>query len=125
MMLSSIVNWSPGSTAGERSQNHRAAEHLNKRRMTGGADGGFGFIAVLAKQSDLAEDQVGPLTAGQNSPMANMIFKCPRTGMNVQHRLDDEPPSEERRCIYEAVSCPACARLHFINRSTGRLLGDN
>jgi len=55
--------------------------------------------------------------------MGNFIFKCPRTGMNVQHRLADEPAPEDPRCSYEAVVCPACSRLHFINRSSRKLLG--
>jgi hypothetical protein len=43
--------------------------------------------------------------------------------MNVQHRLADEPAPEDPRCSYEAVVCPACSRLHFINRSSRKLLG--
>jgi hypothetical protein len=54
--------------------------------------------------------------------MANIIFKCPRTGMNVQHWLADEPESNDP--TYETVVCKACSRLHFINRSNGKLLGD-
>ena len=52
--------------------------------------------------------------------MGNLVFKCPHTGLNVQHWLDepaDDSPS------YETVVCQACNRLHFINRSTGKLLG--
>jgi hypothetical protein len=33
-----------------------------------------------------------------------------------------KPEKDEAR-IYEAVICPACARLHFINTSTGKTLG--
>lgn len=54
--------------------------------------------------------------------MANIIFKCPRTGMNVQHWLADEPP-DDSHSSYETVVCQACGRLHFINRSNGKLLG--
>jgi hypothetical protein len=56
--------------------------------------------------------------------MANFIFKCPGTGMNVQHWLADEPASGDSRCTYETVLCQACRRLHFINRSSLRLLGE-
>lgn len=52
--------------------------------------------------------------------MANLIFKCPHTGMNVQHWLPDEPADDSN---YETVVCQACSRLHFINRSNGKLLG--
>ena len=55
--------------------------------------------------------------------MGNIIFKCPRTGMNVQHWLADEPPLDDPNSTYETVACKACSRLHFINRSNGKLLG--
>ena len=56
--------------------------------------------------------------------MANIIFKCPRTGLNVQHWLADVPDEDQPQCSYETVVCQACSRVHFINRSTGRLLGE-
>jgi len=54
-----------------------------------------------------------------------IFFKCPRTGMNVQHRLDDfSPELSEAEDVHVAVWCPACAGVHFANRRTGKLLGD-
>jgi len=56
--------------------------------------------------------------------MAHVVFTCPQTDRNVHHWLDPvdekEPPADDK---YDAVSCPACARLHFVNRKTGKLLG--
>jgi hypothetical protein len=52
--------------------------------------------------------------------MANFIFKCPVTGFNVQHELDDDPDVSESE--YQAIACLACARLHLVNRKTGKLL---
>ncbi|MGL9619423.1 hypothetical protein QRQ56_15545 [Bradyrhizobium sp. U531] len=49
-----------------------------------------------------------------------IVFKCPQTGMNVQHRLGDEPADR----THVSVSCPACTRLHFIDRASGKLAGD-
>jgi hypothetical protein len=43
--------------------------------------------------------------------------------MNVQHALDEKAMAERADSIYEAVVCKACAGLHFINRTNGRLLG--
>jgi hypothetical protein len=54
--------------------------------------------------------------------MATTLFKCPFTEFNVQYPLDDndeDVPENE----YEAVTCQACARLHLVNRRTGKLLG--
>jgi hypothetical protein len=53
----------------------------------------------------------------------NLVFKCPRTGLNVQHRLDDNLAGGSV-CTYETVVCKACTRLHFINRQTRKLLGE-
>jgi hypothetical protein len=44
--------------------------------------------------------------------------------MKVQAFLAEEPSSAPRMQSFEAVNCPACTQLHFINRSTGKLLGD-
>lgn len=56
--------------------------------------------------------------------MDSFLFKCPRTGMNVQHRFADESAPDGPHCTYETVLCQACSRLHFINRSSRKLLGE-
>jgi hypothetical protein len=53
----------------------------------------------------------------------NLIFQCPRTGMNVQHWLEDAKAGDSI-CTYETVVCNACTRVHFINRHTRKLLGE-
>ncbi|AWL96871.1 hypothetical protein [Bradyrhizobium ottawaense] len=54
-----------------------------------------------------------------------ILFKCPRTGVNVQHRLDkDRPERAETGDTYVSVRCPACMAVHFVNSISGRLLGD-
>jgi len=52
-----------------------------------------------------------------------IIFRCPRTGMNVQHRLDDGEPAAPGNA-YVSVRCPACMAPHFVNITTGKLLGE-
>jgi hypothetical protein len=70
-------------------------------------------------------DQYAAPHSGQTNPyMANLVFKCPRTGMNVQHWLAEESAPGDPSCTYETVHCQACSRLHFINRSSRKLLGD-
>jgi hypothetical protein len=51
------------------------------------------------------------------------IFKCPATSQNVQARLDDDGEAGDDE--YEAMTCPACTRLHFFNRKTGKILGQD
>ena len=56
--------------------------------------------------------------------MGNIVFRCPHTGMHVQHWMAEEVTGETPRGIYDTVVCDACARIHFINRRTGKLLGE-
>jgi hypothetical protein len=55
--------------------------------------------------------------------MENLTFRCSQTGSNVQFWLSDPTPTD-RADSYEAVACPACGRLHLINKTTGRTLSD-
>jgi hypothetical protein len=55
--------------------------------------------------------------------MANFVFRCPATGFNVQHQMDDDPDVSEN--VYETITCPACTKLHFLSRKTGKLLGQD
>ena len=52
----------------------------------------------------------------------HIVFRCPQTGLNVQHWLADEP--DDPIVTYKSVLCQACTKLHFINSSTGKLLGE-
>jgi hypothetical protein len=45
------------------------------------------------------------------------------TSLNVQHQLDDDPNISENE--YQGTICPACTRMHFINRKTGKVLGQD
>jgi len=60
------------------------------------------------------------MTGSADKGGMNLIFICPRTNLKVQHRTDREGRREHE---YEAVTCPACSRLHFLNCRTGKLLG--
>jgi hypothetical protein len=51
------------------------------------------------------------------------LFTCPATGMHVQHWSDGDADVRENE--YEGIICPACTRLHFLNRKTGKLLGQD
>ena len=48
----------------------------------------------------------------------------PIYGYNVQHWLADVPTSAGPDDGYETVSCRACTKPHFVNRSSGKLLGE-
>ena len=56
----------------------------------------------------------------KDNKMGACVFTCPTTKLNVQHWLEDDKDLSENE--YEGVTCKACARVHLINRKTGRLL---
>jgi len=43
--------------------------------------------------------------------------------MLVQHWLDEEVDVQENE--YEGLICPACTKLHFFNRKTGKVFGQD
>ena len=55
--------------------------------------------------------------------MAPFIFRCPNTGLNVQGWSAEDVTDEAD--TYEAMTCTACRQLHFVNRATGKVLGDD
>jgi hypothetical protein len=56
--------------------------------------------------------------------MRTFIYRCPRTALNVQGWFADEASANEDK-TYATVTCLACTGVHLINRSTGKLLGDD
>jgi hypothetical protein len=50
--------------------------------------------------------------------MPNTLFRCPNTGMNVQHFVAESSSGDEHEAIV-ALNCPACARIHLVNAATG------
>jgi RNase P subunit RPR2 len=55
--------------------------------------------------------------------MDNLVFRCTKTGSNVQVRLE-ESAVPDRDDSYEAVTCLACGRVHLVNKMTGKTLGN-
>jgi hypothetical protein len=43
--------------------------------------------------------------------------------MNIQHWSDEDDDVQENE--YEGITCPACAKLHLVNRRIGRLFGQD
>jgi hypothetical protein len=55
--------------------------------------------------------------------MGALIYRCPTTRLNVQAWFADDAPADGN--TYESLICAACSQVHFVNRSTGRILGDD
>ncbi len=61
---------------------------------------------------------------GKIAAMSKLIvFKCPRTGLQVQTPLAHGSGDSQGE-QFEAVKCLACTQIHFVNRRTGKVLGD-
>jgi hypothetical protein len=71
----------------------------------------------LRKKSGILARQDPPLKPAPEGKMTDGLIeiRCPQTGLAVQ-ALMQERKGESR---FEAVTCPACARLHFIDGVTG------
>jgi hypothetical protein len=52
-----------------------------------------------------------------------ITYRCPITSLEVQTLSQPSDQIREGEKHYESVTCPSCARLHFVNRKTGKLLG--
>jgi hypothetical protein len=55
--------------------------------------------------------------------MLPLIFRCSVFKEDVQHCWITTMTGL-LMTKYEATTCQACTRLHFVNRKTGKLLGD-
>jgi hypothetical protein len=55
--------------------------------------------------------------------MKPILYRCPTTSELVQHFIAEEPDAEDED-RYDSVEYPACAYVHFINRATGKIMGD-
>jgi hypothetical protein len=63
-----------------------------------------------------------PMCLGaEKTQMKEIFLICPETGTKIQHWLDDDEDIAETE--YELFTCPACTKLHFINRKTGKFSG--
>jgi hypothetical protein len=79
--------------------------------------------ALARAGEDLRQVNARRVRPRQCATMGKLIFRCVQTGMNVQVWLP-ETASTDRTDSYESVPCPACTRLHLVNKNTGRILGD-
>jgi hypothetical protein len=55
--------------------------------------------------------------------MPPFLYRCPNTGYRVQGFVAEEVSVE--RDGYEALTCTACQRVHLVNPTTGKVLGED
>jgi hypothetical protein len=76
------------------------------------------------KSGDLRQINAQGCTTASTLKMVRLIFRCTQTGMNVQIEMPVLAPTDHPDS-YESVTCPACTRIHLVNKTTGKMLGDN
>jgi hypothetical protein len=55
--------------------------------------------------------------------MDAFLYRCPATGLRVQGWTADDGSDADN--AFEAVTCLACGRLHFVNPKTGKTPTDD
>ena len=53
--------------------------------------------------------------------MTPFLYRCPNTRQAVQGFVAEEVPDN----AYQAITCLACRQSHFVNPTTGKVLGEN
>lgn len=56
--------------------------------------------------------------------MPSFLYRCPKTGKDVEGFVPDEP-SHDRRFDddFEVIVCNECKGLHWVDTKTGKVLG--
>jgi hypothetical protein len=55
--------------------------------------------------------------------MAAFVYRCPNTGLSVQGFTADDPTDPDTTS-YEPMVCTACTRVHLVNPTTRKVLGN-
>jgi hypothetical protein len=56
--------------------------------------------------------------------MTAVTYRCPIKQQSIQYWLDEKDMMDEGQ-KYIAVLCYACLELHFVERMTGKVLGED
>jgi hypothetical protein len=55
--------------------------------------------------------------------MAAFLYRCPSTGKTVQGFIAEDVSDNPN--TYESMTCLACGGFHFVNPTTGKVLGED
>lgn len=59
-----------------------------------------------------------------NDSGESILYRCPKTGADIQRGLESHGAGRPRQG-YAAILCTDCNQLHFVDRATGKLLGQS
>jgi hypothetical protein len=51
------------------------------------------------------------------------LYRCPNTGYRVQGFIVEETSEDSES--YHAITCIACQRVHLVNPTTGKVVGED
>lgn len=80
-------------------------------------------FAIIGSQREAKFPQLVTMTWTPPIMMSPLSFRCPSTKEIVEWMTEVNPVRDNNQ-TYKPVECPACNRLHFIDFSSGRLLGE-
>ena len=61
----------------------------------------------------------------EHSFMAKLfVFRCPRTGFNVEGQDSEEERALVEAVRYQMVACPACGGFHLVDPETGEHMSE-
>jgi len=55
--------------------------------------------------------------------MAAFVFRCPNKNVRVQGWTAEDTSDDD--AAYAPVQCTACGRVHYVNLTTGKVLGSD
>ncbi len=56
-----------------------------------------------------------------------IVYKCPNTGEQVEHWMAEpiiDGSRSDREAVKTAILCRVCSKLHFLDKSNGKLFGE-
>jgi hypothetical protein len=55
--------------------------------------------------------------------MPAFLYRCPNTGYRVQAFVAEDASDDSED--YQAITCTLCQRVHLVNPTTGKVLGED
>jgi len=63
-----------------------------------------------------------PVARSVSARMTAFLYRCPNTGFQVQGYSPEQTSDDDS--WYEAITCLMCKRVHLVNPTTGKVLGE-
>ena len=78
------------------------------------------MIRIKSRPRNWGMLKIVPLIGRSELCRAAILYSCPNTRQTVQGFVAEEVPDD----AYELITCLACRQIHFVNPTTGKVLGE-